>query len=479
MRLRLLLIPALVLAAAAAVVAGAVTTPVMFTIAGAGKRAGFTGDGGPATAATLNGPSALAAAPDGSIYVADEINQRIRRIDPKGRISTIAGTGKRGFGGDGGPATAATLQDPGALALAPDGSLYVADTHNSRLRVIRPDGTIATVAGTDDQGFSGDGGPAVRAQLREPGGVVVASNGTVFFSDTADNRIRRIAADGTIATVAGTGAAGFSGDGGAATSAQLNAPAGLALQADGTLLVADSGNNRVRRIAPNGLITTLAGTGTAGSGGDGGAAREAQLNGPSDVAADASGVYIAEAGGNRVRVVSPSGTIFRLAGAGGPRYGGDGGVPTKALLNAPRSVEIVSGGTAIADTDNNRVRYVATPGAGTILALAPKADSVRAPLRKVRRSAGGRTFRVLVVADVGLRYVVTQPASLKAVLLGKKGKRKVATVRGRARAGANALHLPGRLRSGAHRLVKDHYVVRMTVTADGQTATRSFELVVK
>jgi sugar lactone lactonase YvrE len=247
MRLRLSLLTAVagaILGVSAA--HGAVTTAI-FTIAG-GDGHGFTGDGNLATGASLDGPAGVVAAIDGAVVVADTINQRIRRIDPFGRIRTIAGNGKRGFSGDGGAATGASLQDPTALALGKDGSLFVADSGNNRIRVIHRDGTIATLAGTADQGFSGDGGPASAAQVNGPAGLALAPDGSLYFSDTGNNRVRVIHTDGTIATVA----------------AGLNAPAGLAVTADGSLLVADSGNNRVRRLAPDGGVTTVAGTGGGG-----------------------------------------------------------------------------------------------------------------------------------------------------------------------------------------------------------------------
>ncbi|MFL5895763.1 MAG: hypothetical protein ACJ76Z_11720, partial [Thermoleophilaceae bacterium] len=329
MRLRLATTAVAVAVAVFAGMARGAQGPVIFTIAG-GASHGFSGDLGPATAATLEGPAGLAVGPDGAIYVADTIDQRIRRIDAHGVIRTIAGNGRHGFGGDGGPAPQATFQDPTAIALGPDGSLYVADTGNSRVRVVRPNGIVGTIAGTADQGFSGDGGPAAAAQVNGPAGVAVAGDGTVFFSDSGNNRVRAIRPDGTITTVAGAGTAGSGGDGGPATAAQLNAPAGLALAADGGLLVADAGNGRVRRVGADGRIATAA----------------AGLARPLDVAAVAGGGFVvAETGGNRVRTVTADGSVLPLAGAGGPRFGGDGGSPVKALLNGPRAVELMPSGT--------------------------------------------------------------------------------------------------------------------------------------
>lgn len=457
MRLRLATTAVAVAVAVFAGMARGAQGPVIFTIAG-GASHGFSGDLGPATAATLEGPAGLAVGPDGAIYVADTIDQRIRRIDAHGVIRTIAGNGRHGFGGDGGPAPQATFQDPTAIALGPDGSLYVADTGNSRVRVVRPNGIVGTIAGTADQGFSGDGGPAAAAQVNGPAGVAVAGDGTVFFSDSGNNRVRAIRPDGTITTVAGAGTAGSGGDGGPATAAQLNAPAGLALAADGGLLVADAGNGRVRRVGADGRIATAA----------------AGLARPLDVAAVAGGGFVvAETGGNRVRTVTADGSVLPLAGAGGPRFGGDGGSPVKALLNGPRAVELMPSGTeaVIADSDNNRLRYVATPGAASILALAPKKGLVVARLRKA-----GSTR---VVADVRIPYTVSLPARITATIRTKKRAKVVATLHAAARAGVNRLALPLRLRAGRRRLAKDHYVVRMTASVAGATAVKSLGLDVR
>jgi sugar lactone lactonase YvrE len=435
MRMRSIAAAALTVLAAGAAAAYGAARPEIFTVA-----------------PSLNGPAGLAVTDDGAVYVADTINQRVRRLNSDGSVGTIAGTGKRGFAGDGGPATRGTFQDPTALALARDGSLYIADTANNRVRVFRPDDTIVTVAGTAEQGFSGDGGQAGQAQLDAPSGLAVAANGTLFVADTGNNRVREIAPNGRIATIAGTGAAGSAGDGGPSTAAQLNAPAGLALAADGSLLVADSGNGRVRRIGTDGQISTVA----------------SQLQRPLDVAAiPAGGFFVAETGANRVVMVS-GGQMSVLAGNGSARYAGDGGAPARASLNAPRAVELMASGIEllIADSDNNRVRYVAIPGGATLLALAVHRATVRAPLRK------------RVVANVRAAYESTQAARISAVIRAVKGK-VVATIHTTAAPGHNALTLPRRLRRGPHRLVKGHYVVRMTATGTRRRATASFELVVE
>ena len=465
-------LPILVLALAGATVALAdhSGTPVAFTAAG-GATDGFSGDGRSAALARLNGPAGVGVGP-GGIVVADTINQRVRTIDSRQVIRTVAGTGRSGDAGDGGPARSAELQDPTAVEWAPAG-IVVADTANNRVRLIRPDGTIATIAGGPEQGFAGDGGPATAAQLNAPAGLEVAG-GTVFVADTGNNRIRAVGPDGRIATIAGTGAAGFGGDGGPATEARLNRPSGLALTADGALLVADAANNRVRRIGPDGRITTLAGNGGASSAGDGGPAAAAAVNNPLDVAVNGAGeIFIAETGGNRVRRVGTDGTISRFAGAGGPRYRGDGGPAAKALLNSPRAIEIGPSGQdlLVADSDNNRIRYVAIPSAdGGLLALAPKSASVTTRLRRVKNR--------LEVPPAQLRYVVSRAERVQIAIRTDRG-RFVRLLRGSAQHGANVVILPKVLRKGKRRLTKGFYTVTLTATGGGSRVTKSMELIVR
>ena len=478
MRIRLWAGAAICAAAITATTAQGASTIAIFMVAG-GNGSGFKGDGKLATSASLNGPAGLAVGADGAVLVADTIDQRIRRIDSTGqKILTIAGNGDRGFGGDGRVPSVATFQDPTALAVGKDGSLFLADTANNRIRVIRPSGTVATVAGTGESDPAGDdGAQATATTVNGPAGLAVDPAGQLFYSDTGNNRVRVIRADGTVATVAGTGVAGATGDGGPARAAQLKAPAGLAVAADGALLIADSGNNRIRRVAPDGTITTVAGTGGGGSGGDGGPATAAQLNLPVDVAAmPQGGFFVAEQGGNRVRRVDAQGTITRVAGTGGPRYGGDGRAAAGSLLNAPHAVELMPSGSdlLIADTDNNRVRYVAIPGQASLLAIAPLKTSIRAPLVKVTREK----HHVLVVRDVKIAFRVTKEADLTLRIRTKRG-RPVKTLKTHVGPGEGAVHLPAALRSGKHRLTKDHYVVGVIAKSGTASAASSVELVVK
>ncbi|MBA3488595.1 MAG: serine/threonine protein kinase, partial [Longispora sp.] len=275
----------------------------MCTIAGDGQE-GFGGDTGPAAAARLNRPAAVAADAHGNVFIADEWNNRIRKIDPQGVISTLAGTDHPGFSGDGGPATAAHLNYPLGVAVDAHGNVFIADAGNHRIRKIDLHGVITTIAGDGEKDFDGDGGPAIAAQLGFPSAVAVDAHGNVFIADTDNNRIRKIDLHGVITTVAGTNLQGFGGDNGPAFAAQLNQPTGIAVDARGSVFVADTGNNRIRKIDPYGVITTIAGGDQEGFDGDGKPATVAQLNGPQAVAVDARGsVFVADTGNHRIRKI--------------------------------------------------------------------------------------------------------------------------------------------------------------------------------
>ena len=297
-------------------------------VAGTGE-AGFAGDGGPATAARLSAPMDLAFDADGNLLVADAYNHRVRRIDARGVISTIVGDGKNKYVADTDagprPALSVSLNNPQGLAVDGDGNLFIADTYHHVVRRVDRGGTVTTFAGTE-AGLAGDGGPAAKAQLNLPQAVAVARDGSVYTSHAANSRIRRVRPDGVVQTVAGSGpgsgegGAGFAGDGGPADKAKLFSPADLKFNAVGQLYVADSGNTRVRLIA-HGVMTTIAGTGKAGFGGDGGPAVRATLNPPQKLAIAADGtVYIADRANGRVRKVDPDGTISTVAG--GSQAGG-------------------------------------------------------------------------------------------------------------------------------------------------------------
>jgi sugar lactone lactonase YvrE len=293
------------------------TDGIIITIAG-GKGVGYSGDGGPAVAATLNQPSGIALDSAGNLYISDTQNNRIRRVTPDGIIRTIAGTGVANFTGDGGHASLATLNEPAGIALDGSGNVYIADSLNFRVRRVDPAGTISTYAGNGNLGFTGDGGPARDAVLglSYSSGVLVDPSGNVYVCDAGNNRVRKIAPNDIITTVAGGAARGFAGDGGPATQALLNFAGfgALALDGAGNLYIADSGNLRVRKVDSSGTITTFAGNGTfaANGSGDGGPAVSASFASPRGLAFDAKGnLYIVD--GANIRVVSPFGTITAFA----------------------------------------------------------------------------------------------------------------------------------------------------------------------
>jgi hypothetical protein len=341
------------------------------TLAG-GASAGFGGDGGPATAALLDAPSDVAPLAGGAYLVADTSNDRIRKVDANGVITTIAGDGLRGFGGDGFAATLASLDRPQGVTVAPDGSILIADTGNSRIRRVDANGVITTVAGTGTAGFNGDSEAAITAQLNRPEGVAALPSGAFLIADTANNRIRLVDGGGGIATLAGTGVADAGGDGGPATAAQLNAPARVAPLpgGGGAYLIADTGNSLVREVGGDGSIATVAGSlgdGSANPGfsGDGGPATQAQLDAPQGVAALPDGSFlIADSANDRIRKVGADGVIATFAGTGTSGSGGDGGAPTAAQLAHPLAVAADGARTLIADSANARVRAVGPPPAG-------------------------------------------------------------------------------------------------------------------
>lgn len=336
---------------------------VITTVAGTGIR-GFSGDGGPATSADLNNPFDVAVDGSGSFLIGDRSNQRIRKVDASGVITTVAGNGTFGFSGDGRPATRASLGNALGVALDGAGNLYIAAPSLHRVRRVDASGTITTVAGNGIRGFGGDGGPATGARLNTPVGVAVDGEGNLYIADRDNNRIRKVDASGSIVTVAGSGAAGFGGDGGPATSATLRFPRRVAVDAAGNLFIADTDNNRVRRVDTSGVITTVAGNGTCCSSGDGGPATDASLGFPRGVAVDGDGnLYIADRGNHRIRRVDPSGIITTVAGTGIFGFTGDGGPATGAHLAFPTDVAVDGAGDLfIADTLNRRVRKIDASG---------------------------------------------------------------------------------------------------------------------
>ena len=308
----------------------------------------------------------------GNIFIADRNNHRVRKVDGStGGITTVAGDGNAAFSGDGGPATSASLNSARSVALDSQGNLFIADAENSRIRrVDRATGIITTVAGDGSFGFSGDGGPATSASLNSPRGVALDSQGNIFIADRGNHRVRKVnASTGVISTVAGNGIATFSGDGGPADSASLNEFRGVGLDRQGNLIIADTENNRIRKVdAATGVIITVAGDGNAAFSGDAGSATSASLNSPRGVVLDSAGnLFVADVNNHRIRKVdATTGVISTVAGDGTPAFSGDGGPAASASLSAPIHVALdAQGNLFIADAGNERVRRVEALGVPT------------------------------------------------------------------------------------------------------------------
>ena len=332
---------------------------IISTLAGNGEE-GYSGDGGLAAQAGLALPTGVAMGPDGCLYLADMGNHRIRKICD-GRITTVAGKDTAGYSGDGGPAAQASLNEPRGCAAGADGSLYIADSMNNRIAKVDAAGVITTVAGNGTTGYSGDGGPAVEARLQHPYGMAVGADGSLYIADTKNHCIRKVDRAGIISTVAGrTGRGRYYGDGGPASEARLNEPYGVTVDADGSLYIADTLNHRIRKIDPDGIIATVAGDGVRRYGGDGGPAVKAGLNSPTAVAVGADGsLYIADMNNRRLRKVDPDGVITTVAGTGGAGSWGDGGAATGAAVGRPRGVAMGADGSLyFADAENHRIRKI-------------------------------------------------------------------------------------------------------------------------
>jgi hypothetical protein len=476
------------LAAAAALAPPAAASDTLVTTAGTGVG-GFLGDNAAAAAARLNGPRGLALTGAGAVLVADTLNNRIRRISPDGTITTVAGNGTAGSGGDGGDALLAQVNAPRDVVVAPDGiGFYIADTAGNRIRHVDAGGTITTVAGNGTAGFGGDGGAAVLAGLNAPSGISLTAGGGLLIADTTNNRVRLVSG-GVISTVTGTGTASSTGDGGAASAASVNAPQDVSAQANGGYLIADTGGHRIRRVDAGGTISTVAGTGTACTPatllcGDGGPAVLALLNAPAAVAADATGdgFLIADTTDNRVRRVS-AGTISPLAGSGTActtttALCGDAGPAATASLNAPRGIlALPNGRTLIADSGTHRLRLripdvagpAGPPGApgpsGPPGAPGPPGpagpsgpageDGEDAPRRRLAVGFASTRLTGDAARPALLRFVVSGRASIRVRV--RRGAKIVVTRRAWYRSGGRKLISLGRIHAGTYR-------VRITAT---------------
>jgi uncharacterized protein (TIGR03437 family) len=335
--------------------------PTIKTVAGNGVFSS-SGDGGPANEALMNFPQGVAAGVDGSVYFADSDNNVVRKVAPNGTISTIAGNGSAGFGGDGGLGTAAQLNAPEGVAVDSAGNVYIADSANNRVRKVTSAGAISTFAGSGTAGSSGDGGPAASAELNAPFGLTLDSTGNLYITEFSGDRVRKVSVSGgTISTVAGDGIGGYTGDGSLAVNAELSGPKAVAVNASGDIYIADAVNNVVRLVAAaTGKISTAVGTGASGFSGDLGLATAAQLTNPTGVALDSAGnLYITD-GSTRVRKVYADGVIVTIAGNGSRGFSGDGGVATGAQLSGPSAIAVnASGALYVADSGNNAIRMLA------------------------------------------------------------------------------------------------------------------------
>jgi uncharacterized protein (TIGR03437 family) len=365
------------IAVSCALSASAQTAPTytITTVAGNGT-AGFGGDGGSPTAAQLFLPFAAAVA-GGNIYITDQVNHRVRIVNSSS-INTLTGTGTAGFSGNDAAASKAQIFNPAGIIADNSGNVFFSDTRNQVVRKINSSGTITAYAGDANQGagFSGDTGSAKNSRLNTPAGLALDSGGNLYIADAANNKIRKVTTGDVITSFAGNITPDFAGDGGPAINAELNNPEGVAVDAIGNVYIADTFNHRIRLVTLDGNIRTVAGNGKPGFAGDGGQATNAQLNHPEGVAVDAAGnIYIADSFNQRVRMVLTNGKIVTIAGNGGQAYTGDGDVATKATLNFPTSVFVDPQGNVYVSDSQNYVVRMLTPSAAPV---SPGVPSIKA-----------------------------------------------------------------------------------------------------
>ena len=348
------------------------------TYAGTGYGAatgtgGYTGDNGYAVSAELNSSTGVTFDGAGNVYIADRGNNAVRKINTLGIITTIAGSSTAGYTGDNGPAIDATLNAPYSVAVDGSGNVFIADGGNNVIRKINTAGNIITYAGNGTAGYSGDGFAASTAQMSSPEGISLDNAGNLYIADAGNHAIREVSNSGVVIfTIAGTGTAGYSGDGGPANLAQFNGPSAVATDIYGNLYIADRNNNAIRKITNStGNISTIAGNGAVGSGGDNGPAAAAQLHSPAGVSIYGFGnIYISDQGNNVIRKIDTAGTITLFAGTYRNGYLGDGGLATHAEMSSPTGLAVDGlERVYIADYDNNVIRLVsnAVPAAVAVV----------------------------------------------------------------------------------------------------------------
>ena len=406
--------------------------------AGVAGESGRSGDGGPAVEALLAGPADVAAAPDGRVLLADRGNRAVRQVGLDGRITELAGP-RTATDLDPDASSDGSLAGPAAVAFSSSGGVLIADAGLDVVQLLEG-GRLRVVAGTGPGfGALGDGGPAKRADLASPSDVLAMPDGGFLIVDQGHQRLRRVWPDGSITTFAGAGSRGFAGDGGPATKAALNLPQSVALMPDGSVLVADTGNNRVRAVAPDGTIRTVAGSGAPGFGGDGGLATAAALSRPTAVSPFAGGFLVADSGNHRIRLVDSAGVITTWAGSGRPVSDGDGGVALAASFAAPGALAVLPNGRVlVADQSVSTVRVL---GNDLAPVAAPHLRLQLAPLPRRLRHGLGST----------LRFRVSGPARVTATVRARGGRRLTIGATS-ARGGSGALRITRAVRRRTRRM---------------------------
>lgn len=344
-----------------ALISAEVNAQNITTIAGNGVQ-GYNGDSIPATSASLFLPLENALDAFGNLYIADQVNHRVRKVTPAGIITTVAGNGVADFSGDGGPATSASLYYPSGVLVKANGEIYITDRLNNRIRKIGTNGIISTVAGNGAATFSGDGGPATNGSLRAPFSIAFDALGNMYIADGGNRRVRKVNASGIISTVAGNGSTGYAGDGGLATDAVFSNPQDVAVDAAGDLYILDGGNNCIRKVYRNGYIGPWGYRCVALFDG---LPHLNRLSGPTGISFDSIGnLYVADLYNARILRFNTLGYSTVVAGNGISSFSGDGGLATSATLSWPTSVSVGSNGAMfISDAANQRIRKVAVPTA--------------------------------------------------------------------------------------------------------------------